>query len=99
MTQARTTFAPAAGSPLGSILSSLTGLVVAMEGHTAPSPATTAFHKAIQRKGDELALAGGIEVLDYAVAFIRDHAPSAAKADHREAILTKAWTGLAGWRQ
>ena len=76
--------------------SSPSAFVVSLENATAPSPAATAFHKAIRRKGDELAQIDGLEVLDTAVAFIREQAP--AKADHREAILTEAWTGLAGWR-
>ncbi|MCC0808057.1 hypothetical protein FPV16_17880 [Methylobacterium sp. W2] len=96
--QTEITCAPPQGSPLAPILSSLTGLVVAMEAHTAPSPAATAFHQAIRRKGDELAQIGGIEVLDYALVFIREQASSPAKAGHREAVLTEAWTGLAGWR-
>ncbi|MHC2020243.1 hypothetical protein [Methylobacterium sp. CM6247] len=78
--------------------SSPSALVVSLENATAPSPAATAFHKAIRRKGDELAQIGGIRVLDYALAFIRDQAPSPTTADHREVILTEAWTDLAGWR-
>lgn len=92
------TFAPAASSPLAPILSSLVALVVSLENQTAPSPAATAFHKAIRRKGDELAQVGGLEVLDYALAFIREQAPTPAKADHREATIVEAWTGIAGWR-
>ncbi|KQO49940.1 hypothetical protein [Methylobacterium sp. Leaf85] len=96
--QTETTFAPSAGSPLAPILSGLIALVVAMDGHKAPSAAATAFHKAIRRKGYELAQVAGIEVLDYALAFIRDQAPNPTTADHREAVLTEAWAGLAGWR-
>lgn len=79
------------------ILSTLMALVVSMENATAPSPAATAFHSAIRRKGGELAHLGGPEALTHALAFVRDQSP--AKAEHREGILTEAWSGNAGWRQ
>ncbi|MCJ2131723.1 hypothetical protein [Methylobacterium sp. E-045] len=72
----------------------LTTLIVSLENTTAPSPAATAFSRANRRKGNELAQAVSAQALHQAVAFIRDQAP--AKADHREAILTEAWTGLPG---
>lgn len=81
---------------LSPILSGLTALVVCMENASAPSPAATAFHRAIRRKAGDLIQAGGPDALAHAVAFIREQAP--AKADQREAIITEAWTGLAGWR-
>lgn len=96
MTSTVTTFAPQPTSPLAPILSTLTALVVSMENATAPSPAATAFHKAIRRKGEELVQTGGPEALDYGLAFIRGEAPT--KADHRETILDEAWSGLPGWR-
>jgi len=86
----------APGDALAPILSTLTALVVAAEAQAPSSPAGTAFRRAIRRKGEDLAQAGGGEALNAALAFVRDRAPD--RADEREALLSAAWAGLAGWR-
>ncbi|RZK88496.1 MAG: hypothetical protein EOO66_17960 [Methylobacterium sp.] len=70
-------------------------LLAAIEGAPAASPAATAYRSALRRKGQDLAKAGGPSALADVLARVRT--ANTARADAREAVLTAAWAGLAGW--
>lgn len=76
------------------VASSILVLVSGIERHDPGAPAALAFRSALQRKGQDLADAGGPAALADMLVRIRADDPDRAKA--RETIITTAWAGLPG---
>lgn len=81
--------------PLAAAVRALDAILTAIEGQGGRGPAMAAYQAAIRRQGQALAEAGGPEVMEHVLAQLVALSPRGAE---REAIVTAAWTGLAGWR-
>ena len=80
---------------LAAAVKSIDAILTAIEGQGGRGPAMTAYRAAIRRQGETLAEAGGPEVMEHVLAQLVALSPRGAE---REAIVTAAWAGLAGWR-
>lgn len=87
---------PVVGDTANAIGRSLLALVIVVEGQPSVGPAVKAYRAAIRRNGEEAAQAGGSEAMEAALQFVRNAAPD--RAERRETIIDKAWSGLNGWR-
>lgn len=77
------------------ITAGLLALLTALEGIPAGSPAGAAYTAALRRRGEDLAVAGGVESLRDARTAAIAAAPDCAEA--RAALIDAAWATLPGW--
>lgn len=73
------------------ITAGLLALLTALAGTPPGSPAGNAYVSALRRRGEDLAIAGGVEALHEARA-----AALAASPDHA-AVIDRAWASVPGW--
>ena len=71
-------------------------LALVIVSQSPAGPAARAYQAAIRRNGEEAAAAGGSDAMEAALQFVSDAAPE--HSERRESIISKAWTGLPGWR-